>query len=332
MLQPGISIVICTYNGTSRLSNTLKALAELDVTSVPSVELLLVDNASTDNTTSFVQSHWETLGTPYPLTILQETNPGKINAQNLALSQIKHSYALICDDDNALFPDYLLKGYELLTSHSQIGALGGRGIVQSEVPIPDWFESMAYMYACAPQAERTGDVRPTRNVIYGAGMFLNMTAYQQALQKGFTFLLPSRTGTSVVTGAEDGEICWWLRFSGFEIWYAEELKFHHQISPSRLTDEYHKKLLTMFRVGYPVGKLYLRIFNGELKKPIRFFWLKEFVYTLLAFVQLPFQNIPEKNLEYKRCIGQMTYFLKHGKRYNEAFRKLLKIYQSVHHG
>jgi len=332
MLQPGISIVICTYNGTSRLSQTLKALAELDVTSVPSVELVLVDNASTDNTTSFVQSHWEMLGSPYPLTILQETNPGKIHAQNLGLNNVKTAYALICDDDNSLFPNYLAIGYEILTNHPRIGALGGQGIVESTVPIPDWFESMAYMYACAPQAERTGDVRPTRNVIYGAGMFLNMTAYKKALQYGFTFLLPSRTGTSVVTGAEDGELCWWLRFTGYEIWYAEELKFYHHISASRLTDEYRTKLLSMFRVGYPAGKLYLRIFSGELHKPIRFFWQKELVYTLVSLLKLPFQKIPDKNLEYRRCMVQVTYFLRHGKAYNEAYKKLLKIYLKEHHG
>lgn len=330
-MKHGVTILICTYNGKERLQSTLKSISTLRTPNTPCLEIVLVDNASNDGTSEYVHSFWKELNTNIPILILNESTPGKIHAQNLGLKHVKTSYVLICDDDNELCSNYLEFGYDLLNRNPIIGALGGQGIVKSTIPIPSWFSEMAYNFACAPQAEKTGDVRPTRNVIYGAGMFLNMTAYRQALQKGFTFLLPSRTGTSVVTGAEDGEICWWLRFAGYEIWYAEELTFYHHISPSRLTEEYRTKLLTMFRMGYPIGKLYLRIFNGELNKPIRFFWQKEFVYTLISFLKLPFQRIPEKDLEYKRCWAQMKYFLRHGKTYNEAYRKLLKIYLSLNH-
>ncbi len=325
----GITILICTFNGKSNLTNTLQGLSKLNLENIPYTALVLVDNASTDDTSNFTKRKWEELGNIFPIQIIKEENPGKINAQNTGLKIVKTKYVLICDDDNELYPDYLGIGYQLLKSNSKIGALGGRGVVKSEVEIPKWFDSMAYMFACAPQAKKTGDVRPERNVIYGAGMFLNMTAFDISLKAGFDYLLPSRIGKSVVTGAEDGEICWWLRFAGFEIWYSEDLIFNHHIKPSRLTDEYHIKLLTMFKIGFPVGKLYLRIFNGELRKPIKFFWLKESLYTIKYILKIPFMKRSEKKMELKRSASQLLYFLKERRNYDNNYHKLLGIYNSL---
>lgn len=328
----GITILISTYNGTQNLTKTLEGLSKLVRDSIPNLEFILVDNASTDDTASFVQDKWNELGNPFLLNIIYERKAGKINAQNTGLKAVKTEYVLICDDDNELMLDYLVNGYKLLQSNPKIGALGGRGIVKSTIEIPDWFEDMAYMYACAPQAKKTGDVRPERNVIYGAGMFVNMNAYQNAMNAGFKVLLPSRIGKSVVTGAEDGELCWWLRFAGYEIWYSENLIFNHHIQPGRLTEEYRIKLLTMFRVGFPVGKLYLRIFSGELRRPIRFFWFKEFCYTLKDFVKLFFIRGQEKQLEFKRSLSQMAYLLKVRGEYDSTYHELLEKYNKLNLG
>jgi hypothetical protein len=163
-------------------------------------------------------------------------------------------------------------------------------------------------------------------------MFLNMVAYRKAIEAGFRVLLPSRIGKSVVTGAEDGELCWWLRFCGFEIWYSENLIFNHHIRPSRLSEEYRISLLTMFKVGFPVGKLYLRIFSGELRKPIKYFWLKELLYTLKYTTKIPFLKGADRILEWKRSVAQIKYFARSRSNYDKTYHKLLSIYQTLNLG
>jgi glycosyltransferase involved in cell wall biosynthesis len=320
-----ITILICSYNGRDRLSPTLKSLAHQNVSTIPLVTLMLVDNASTDDTANFTLKTWKELGSPYSLKVLTEEIPGKIHAQNKGLEMVETSYVLICDDDNELQHDYILRGYELLKSNAKIGALGGQGIVKSTVSIPSWFKEVAYMYACAPQGIGTGEVQPQRNVIYGAGMFLNMIAYRKAKDVGFKNLLQSRIGKSVVTGAEDGEICWWLRFCGYEIWYDENLKFFHHILPERLTDRYKERLTNMFKLGTPVGRLYIRIYRNQITQPVKFFWLKESIYMFWYLFNIPFTSSKNKKIELKRSLSQIRYFLSERKRYDEKVNYLLSM-------
>jgi len=331
-MKRGISIIISTYNGKKRLPDVLSAISIQKANKIPAIEVLLIDNASTDGTSNFAMEKWNELGSPFEFKIISEPKPGKINAQNTGLENAQYCYVLICDDDNSLFPDYIENGYKLLQQNNQIGALGGRGVAQSEVLIPEWFDEIAYMFACAPQAKKTGDVRPERNVVYGAGMFINMEAFNKARAAGFKYLLPSRIGKSLVTGAEDGEVCWWLRFAGYEIWYAENLIFYHHLPASRLTEEYREKLTNTLQIGFPVGKLYKRVFSGELTKPIKLFWLKEAIYTLLYIPTIPFLKIKNKNKDFKRSVNQIIYLLKERSKYDNTLNNLLVISKKLKNG
>lgn len=49
-IRAGVSIVICCYNSASRLPETLQHIAEQEVAANISWEVIVVDNASTDNT------------------------------------------------------------------------------------------------------------------------------------------------------------------------------------------------------------------------------------------------------------------------------------------
>ena len=70
-----ISVIICTYNGASRLPATLEKLAAQSVPAECPWEVLLIDNASTDDTAAVAKQI--AIDFPAPLRVLHEPTPGK---------------------------------------------------------------------------------------------------------------------------------------------------------------------------------------------------------------------------------------------------------------
>lgn len=327
MSNIGISILISTYNGAPRLGETLDALAKLNIANIPFVELIIVDNASTDDTYTFSIEKWDRLGTPFPLTCLIEKTPGKINAQELGLTYTKGKYVIICDDDNSLFPDYLEIGYKYLEENPSIGVLGGQGIRANTQEYPEWFDQYSYFYGCAPQALKTGNVKPVRNVVYGAGMWFRFDAYQKTKELGYTFILTGRQGKKLIAG-EDSELCWIIRFQNYEIWYIDEMKFYHHITSNRLTEEYRKKLILGMTESGLNGTIHNRIWNGIITKKVHFFWFKEFVYSLLYMLKIPFDSrITDKIFDFKRTKNNILVLLKERGNYDQKVNRILDFKQ-----
>ena len=75
-----ITILMSTFNRADALRSTLEAMCHLR-TKAMSVDLVVVDNASTDGTPRVLRDFAERL----PLRSLHETRPGKSNALNRAL-------------------------------------------------------------------------------------------------------------------------------------------------------------------------------------------------------------------------------------------------------
>ncbi len=89
MEKSGVSILISTYNGALRIEQTLKSLSKIDILNLPFVELILIDNASTDNTLAIGIEIWERFGAPFPMIALSEKRPGKIYAQGKRIGKFK---------------------------------------------------------------------------------------------------------------------------------------------------------------------------------------------------------------------------------------------------
>lgn len=91
-----ISIIICTRNRAKHLAGTLRSVASLDVPSEKSVEVVLVDNASTDATWSVMSSF-----RPSQFSVVQVREPqrGAANARNTGIRSSQGDILLFTDDD-----------------------------------------------------------------------------------------------------------------------------------------------------------------------------------------------------------------------------------------
>jgi glycosyltransferase involved in cell wall biosynthesis len=322
-----VSIIICTYNGTAKLDSTLEHLSLLEVDDLSQIELIFVDNASSDSSLEFAKKKWISLGNPFQGTFINESIPGKLNAQEKAISLVKGEYILICDDDNSFRADYVKKGINYLNQNSDVGVIGGKGIATSIIEFPTWFEEFKYFFACGPQAKKTGNVMPTRNVVYGAGMWFRKSLYDRAKDFGFDFILKSRTGTKLTTGGEDSELCWAIIMQGYKVWYADDLVFDHQIDPKRLSLDYRTRLLEGMNDDIPMGRIYLRVWKNSITEHVRFFWFKELVYTVLLLLKqllLVKLNKEQLNLYW----GNIKFYLRARGQFDKAFNQVVDFYRN----
>jgi len=321
-----VSILMCSYNGQANIVGSLRAIASLDITSLGGVELIFVDNGSTENMEVLVQSLWETYHAPFALHTFTEKKAGKVSALLTGLTAVRGKYVVICDDDNELASDYLQIGCNYMEQHPAVGVLGGKGMPQASVELPNWFEAVKYNYACGPQASQTGNVQPERNVVYGAGLWFRKSAYDRAVKNGFRFIFnyvrDNPRMRDMSNGGEDGELCWAIQYQGYEVHYHSELTFIHHIESYKLTTEYYTSIKARKTQCTLFASLYYRVLsmpNSRVDK----FWVKELVYIFVHYLQNFRLTRHYVMGEIKRNRSNIKMLIHYRKRYDDYVNQLL---------
>lgn len=123
------TIVICTFNRSNLLDETLGQLRRLDLSGCGDWEILVVNNNCTDDTDTVIQRHCAHL----PVRRLWEPRAGKSYAANLAVREAKADLILWTDDDVLVNRGWLRAYVEAARAHPHVSFFGG--------PIVPWFET-----------------------------------------------------------------------------------------------------------------------------------------------------------------------------------------------
>ncbi|MGW8136549.1 glycosyltransferase family 2 protein [Sphingomonas zeae] len=120
-----ISLLICTRNRSRSLA-TLLASVEAAAGQWPDgrIELILVDNGSTDATAAVIR-HWAT-DRPFTVRLLSEPLPGLARARNMALRAARGRIVAMTDDDCVLHPDYFARLAQVFARQPAPVIIGGR--------------------------------------------------------------------------------------------------------------------------------------------------------------------------------------------------------------
>lgn len=102
-----ISILICTYNRAELLGETLDALSRATIPDGCAVEIVVVDNNSTDDTPAVVRD--AAASTPIPVRYVHERQQGKSFALNAGLSVAQGAIIALTDDDVLPSGDWLVR-------------------------------------------------------------------------------------------------------------------------------------------------------------------------------------------------------------------------------
>ncbi|WP_339703434.1 glycosyltransferase [uncultured Marixanthomonas sp.] len=258
-MKKGVSIIMCVYNGRARLADTLSHLVNQKTTC--EVEIVLVDNNSSDNTKSFADNWWRENGNPtIEYKSFFQPVPGKSYAQELGYEKAKYEYLLICDDDNWLCETYVQNAFDIMEKEKKIGALGGWCEAVFENNKPEWFDKYAKYFAVSKQGKESGDITNKKGCLYGAGMIIRKSHWMVLNNLGFKPLLTCRKGDALSSGG-DTEYCYALRLLGYRIWYDKRLYFKHWMPKGRMKLSYIQRL----RKAMSESNFIVSVYVDELK-------------------------------------------------------------------
>lgn len=254
MINKGVTIIICTFNGEERLESTIRHIAKQNVPQHIKWEVILADNGSKDNTKAVALDEWSKYNlNNIPFHVLEETKPGKLYALQNAIYKAMYEYIIICDDDNWLANDYVFKAFNLLEANQNVAAAGGMGIPVTDGVLPQWFQHYHYAYAVGPQAEKKGLIK-SRGILWGAGLITRRSIYLKMYKLYQSFLPESKLN---ILSAEDTEYCIRLQLKGYDLYYDPSLIYHHFISAFKLSTEFRdQKLLKGFKDSDEVLRKY----------------------------------------------------------------------------
>lgn len=246
-MAPGVrslTVVICTYNRADLLKETLTAVRACSPPPACDVQIVVVDNNSSDHTQAIVREAEAAPG--YPIVSAIEHLQGKSYALNTALELSRGDVVALTDDDVLPAPDWLERIVEAFRRDSLVFLFGKVLPRWGALPPPEllprkardiWGPLALIDYGDEPTRYTTARFRKLRLPI-GA----NLAVRRDALERvgGWRTDL-GRVDNSLVCG-EDRELCVRLFRSGlYEGLYDPNLIVHHFVPASRLSRRYFRR-------------------------------------------------------------------------------------------
>lgn len=134
-----LSVVVCTYNREDLLPKCLVSLCQQTLSS-SLYEIIIVDNASTDQTPQIIQSFQEKFPT-HNIVYVYEATQGLGHARNTGWRAAQGLYIAYIDDDAIAPSHWLEKAWEVITVAQPAPiCIGGPIGVFYTVAKPEWFK------------------------------------------------------------------------------------------------------------------------------------------------------------------------------------------------
>jgi glycosyltransferase involved in cell wall biosynthesis len=239
-----LSVLICTFNRARLLEETLTALATARAPERCDVEIVVVDNNSSDETVAVVQR--AALRCPWPVRYAMERRQGKSYALNHGLAMVRGDVVALTDDDVLPAENWLGRIVEQFRTRDIIFVFG-KVLPRWEVPPPPEMLSTRARDVWGPLALVDYGDEPNN---YGAESFTekrlpigaNLAVRRDALEHigGWRTDL-GKVDNSLIAG-EDHELCVRLFRAGlYTGLYDPAVVVRHFVPASRLTRRYFRR-------------------------------------------------------------------------------------------
>lgn len=115
MIEKLISVIIVSWNGKKHLSYCLPFLKKIDY---PTLEVIAVDNSSTDGSVEYVEKNF-----PRVKIIQNKKNLGFAKANNIGFKKAKGEYIPLLNNDTKVTPDFLTKLVDVMKKDEKLESM-----------------------------------------------------------------------------------------------------------------------------------------------------------------------------------------------------------------
>ena len=248
------TVIICCYNGESRIASVLDKIYDQKNLEKYVYEIIVVDNHSTDSTKQVIMRYTDEEAR-IPLRYIYEDKCGLSNARRAGVEACHSEWIVFFDDDNHIQKNWFEEMWRYISVNNRIGIVNG-GVVP-EISFNMTKDELLRLkvslkvLACTHFNEEElidHPVTPFRNPI-GAGMVIRCAPLKKLLENGW-LSSPGRTKGELTSG-EDGEMAFYVKDQGYDFGFCSKAILYHEISRVRLQDDYLKKI--WFEIGRGVA-------------------------------------------------------------------------------
>ena len=238
-MNPTVDICIISYKRPELLKLLLSSIANLDMTEIEPVRVIVVDNDSQGSAQSTVEEMTQDF--PIELNYYREPIQNISLARNAAVRQARSDYVLFVDDDEIVPVDWLVQMTSALSKYPADAIFGPVDPIFAE-SAPDWIKSSRIFHRSGRTSGTSMEHGATNNTLVKRSVFSD---------QGFWF--DPEYGLS---GGGDMEFFWRLSHGGGRlVWCNEAIAFEH-IPKERATQSW--LLRRAFRGGQTMGRVLLK--------------------------------------------------------------------------
>lgn len=144
-----ITVIVPAYNPGENLRRAIESVSSQTYNNI---EILIIDDGSTDNTGKIAEEYAKT---DERIHVYTKTNGGEANSRNFGLSKACGKYIAFCDADDCMHPEYIEKMYRAICQNgADMAICSWSNVDEKGNPMPWKREEMSSQLMDSKQAQK----------------------------------------------------------------------------------------------------------------------------------------------------------------------------------
>lgn len=232
---PLISITISSYNRAAMLKGALASIAASDVDNPAAIEVVVIDNNSTDATPKVVE--YLRHAYPFRLRYAREARQGLSYGRNRGTREARGRYIVFMDDDEEMDRNYLARVAPIF---EQTGAacIGGPIFHRNADHLPDWLVPLSKVHGQRYLGNRMRTLGPHDEALWGGNMAF---VRRDLIEAGAFDTRLGRSGSERMAGEEYDMQARFHALGKKIVYHPGLVQRHYHLTPQLRTKRYWRK-------------------------------------------------------------------------------------------